>query len=68
MSQRTIGPDGNDERQERQLKPVKYLFVLQGLMNEDEAAAFEDGNEVFLCHPTRSGLIRTSVYAVRVMK
>ena len=68
MSGITIGPDGNHEPRQHTEKPVRYLIVLHAPLLAEQAALFEDGDEVILRHPSNPGLIRASIYAARVMK
>ena len=68
MSQRTIGPDGNDERTRPADKPVDYLIVLRASLNAAQAAEFEECEEVILRHPTEPALLRAKVKGVEVIR
>lgn len=69
MSMRTIGPDGNDEPRQRPAdKPVEYLICLGTKLTAEQAAEFEDCEEVILRHPTKPALIRARVIKAEVMK
>ena len=68
MSQRTIGPDGIDERTRPADKPVDYLIVLRASLNAAQAAEFEECEEVILRHPTEPALLRAKVKGVEVIR
>lgn len=69
MSERTIGPDGIDERRQSPAEiPVDYLIVLRAKLNAEQAAEFEDCEEVILRHPTKPALIRAQVKGVEVIR
>lgn len=68
MSSRTIGPDGNDERTRPANKPVEYLIVLRASLTANQAAEFEDCEEVILRHPTKPALIRAKVNGTEVIR
>ena len=68
MSQRTIGADGNDERTRPADKPVDYLIVLRASLTAEQAAEFEDCEEVILRHPTKPALIRAKVNGTEVIR
>tara|TARA_R110000868_G_C10543616_1_gene735186 strand:+ start:80 stop:286 length:207 start_codon:yes stop_codon:yes gene_type:complete len=68
MSQRTIGSDGNDERFRPVDRPVDYLIVLRASLTAEQAAEFEDCEEVILRHPTKPALIRAQVKSAEVIR
>ena len=68
MSQRTIGPDGIDERTRPADKPVDYLIVLRASLTAEQAAEFEDCEEVIIRHPTKPALIRAKVNGTEVIR
>lgn len=68
MTQRTIGPDGNDERTRPADRPVPYLIVLRAFLTAEQAAEFEDCEEVILRHPTKPALIRAKVSGTEVIR
>jgi hypothetical protein len=69
MSSVTIGPDGNHEPAQRPAdKPVDYLIVLRASLNAEQAAEFEDCEEVILRHPTKPALLRAKVKGVEVIR
>jgi len=68
VSSRTIGPDGIDERTRTADKPVDYLIVLRASLNADQAAEFEDCEEVILRHPTKPALILAQVKGAEVIR
>lgn len=69
MSQRTIECDGNDELRTRPAdKPVDYLIVLRAKLTAEQAAEFEDVEEVILRHPTKPALIRAQVKGAEVIQ
>lgn len=68
MSQRTIGSDGNDERIRPVDRPVDYLIVLRASLTAEQAAEFEDCEEVILRHPTKPALIRAQVKGAEVIR
>jgi len=69
MSTRTIDSSGRDEPAQRPAdKPVDYLIVLRASLNAEQAAEFEDCDEVILRHPTKPALIRSKVKGVEVIR
>jgi hypothetical protein len=69
MSGITIGPDGNHEPAQRPAdKPVQYLIVLRASLNAQQAAEFEDCEEVILRHPKEPALLRAKVKGVEVIR
>lgn len=68
MSQRTIGPDGNDERTRPADRQIDYLVALRVPMNADQRAEFEGTEEVILRHPTKPSLIRGKVIGLEVIE
>jgi len=69
MSGITIGPDGNVEPAQRPAeKPVDYLIVLRASLNAEQAAEFEDCDEVILRHPKEPALLRAQVKGVEVIR
>ncbi len=69
MSSVTIGPDGNHEPAQRPVdKPVDYLIVLRASLNAEQAAEFEDCEEVILRHPTKPALLRAKVKGAEVIR
>ena len=69
MTQIIIGADGNHEPTQRPAdKPVDYLIVLRASLNADQAAEFEECEEVIIRHPKRPSLIRAKVEALKVIE
>ncbi len=68
MSQRTIGPDGNDERTRPADRKIDYLVALRVSMNADQRAEFEGTDEVILRHPTKPSLIRAKVIGLELIE
>jgi len=69
MTSVIIGPDGNHEPAQRPAdKPVDYLIVLRASLNAEQAAEFEDCEEVILRHPTKPALIRAKVKGAEVIR
>jgi len=69
MSKRTLEADGNDSLPPRPAdKPVDYLIVLRASLNAEQAAEFEDCEEVILRHPTKPALIRAQVKVAEVVR
>lgn len=68
MSQRTIGPDGNDERTRPADRKIDYLVALRVSMNADQRAEFEGTEEIILRHPAKSSLIRGKVIGLEIIE
>ncbi|TXH43692.1 MAG: hypothetical protein E6Q97_33750 [Desulfurellales bacterium] len=68
MTHRTIDSSGLDERKRPSDRPVDYLVVLRVALNAEQAAEFEECEELILRHPTKPALIRGKVKAVEVAK
>jgi len=69
MTSVIIGSDGNHEPAQRPAdKPVDYLIVLRASLNAEQAAEFEDCEEVILRHPTKPALIRAKVKGAEVIR
>lgn len=49
-------------------KPVDYLIVLRVALNAEQAAEFEECEELILRHPSKPALIRGKVRAVEVLR
>ncbi len=65
----TIGHDGKVEPSQRPAdKPVDYLIVLRASLTAEQAAEFEDCEEVVLRHPTKPALIRAKVNGTEVIR
>ena len=69
MTKRTIEADGNDAFVTRAAdKPVEYLIVLRAKLTADQAAEFEDCDELILRHPKKPSLIRARVQTAEVIR
>jgi hypothetical protein len=47
---------------------VDYLIVLRASLNAEQAAEFEDCEEVILRHPTKPALLRAKVKGAEVIR
>lgn len=70
MTQRTIGADGLDELPERRPHehPVEYLIIMRAKLTAEQAAEFEDCEELIVRHPKQPALFRALVISAEVVK
>lgn len=70
MSGRTIGSDGLDEPAPRKPheQPVEYLIIMRAKLTAEQAAEFEDCEELIVRHPKQPALFRALVISAEVVK
>jgi hypothetical protein len=70
MTSRTIDESGRDELKPRRLvdEPVEYLIIMRAKLTAEQAAEFEDCEELIVRHPKQPALFRALVISAEVVK
>ena len=70
MTSRTIGCDGLDEPSPRKSheQPVEYLIIMRAKLTAEQAAEFEDCEELIVRHPKQLASFRALVISAEVAR
>ena len=70
MTSRTIDESGRDEFKPRRPadESVEYLIVMRAKLTAEQAAEFEDCEELIVRHPKQPALFRAMVISAEVIK
>jgi hypothetical protein len=70
MTSRTIDESGRDELKPRRPadEPVEYLIIMRAKLTAEQAAEFEDCEELIVRHPKQPALFRALVISAEVAR